>query len=103
MSFGELSNSDRDVIRRSLAACADGPFFEDWEFRTLFGLTRSEFREAACSWDGHEAVDPRLALAIHNAAGAFLGYPHGMDGELELSFGLSRSQIAELFRRWRTR
>lgn len=80
MSFGDLSNSDRDVIRRSLAACADGPCFEDWEFRTLFGLTRPELREAACSWEAHEELDPRVALAIHNALGALLGYPHSGGG-----------------------
>jgi hypothetical protein len=103
MSLGALSNSDRDLIRRSLAACSDGPFFPDWEFHTLFGLTRSEFREAARRWTELSAVDPEVELAAHNGLNNLLGYPHGMDSKLERDCGVSRRQLDEVFSRWRMR
>jgi hypothetical protein len=102
MSLGDLSNSDRDLIRRSLAACANGPFFEEWEFHTLFGLTRSEFREAARRWTEQGRIDPEVELAVRNALVNLSGYPHGMDGKLQDDFGVSRLQLDEVFRRWRT-
>lgn len=98
-----LSSSDRDVIRRSLAACADGPFFEDWEFATLFGLSRAEFRVAASRWTDKDGIDQQVQLAVHNALNNLCGYPHGMDRRLEADFGVPRRQLEEVFDRWRSR
>ncbi len=103
MSLGDLSNSDRDLIRRSLAACADGPFFDDWEFNTLFGLTRSEFREAARRWTEQGRIDQQVELAVHNALNTLRGYPHGMDSKLQEDFGVSSLQLDEVLSRWRPR
>ena len=96
-------DSDGDVIRRALAACADGPFFEEAEFHTLFGLTRSELREAARRWANGDRSDPTAELAIHNALNNLLGFPHRMDVVLEQDCGISRSLLAEVFSRWRAR
>jgi uridine phosphorylase len=102
MSLGDLSSSDRDLIRRSLAACADGPFFEEWEFQSLFGLTRSEFRDAARRWAEQGTIDAEVELAVCNAVANLMGYPHGMDGKLQEDFGVSPLQLDEVFSKWRS-
>ena len=35
-----LSAHDHKIIAEALSAAAEGPFFPDWEFHTLFGLER---------------------------------------------------------------
>lgn len=100
MSCGDSSISDRDLIRRSLAACAIGPFFEEWEFHALFGLTRPEFREAARRWKEEGKIDAEVELAVRNALANLSGYPHCMDNELQEDFGVSRLRLHEVFSRW---
>ena len=45
---------DSRVIGECLRAAVNGPFFPDWEFSTLFGLTRDEVR-AVADWREHLA------------------------------------------------
>lgn len=47
-----LTGIEGELVRRCLAASVDGPFFPDWEFETLFGLTRDEVREVLDAWSG---------------------------------------------------
>lgn len=103
MSPAGLIDSDRDLIRRLLTACVDGPFFEECEYHTLFGMTRPAFREATRRWTESGTIDPEVELAVQNALGNLLGYPQGMDRKLEMDLGASRQQLDELLSRWRTR
>lgn len=68
---------DQEVILQCLLAAADGPFFPDWEFSTLFGFEREEIRRTASTWpdtdDGAEHGDainatPKNFLRHHMAA-----------------------------------
>lgn len=102
MSRPLSSQEDRELIRRCLEACQDRRVFEDFEFETLFGLIRPAFCAAARRWTEQGRVDPEIELAIHNALNSLLGYPHGMDDRLRVEFGVSREQLGEVFRRWRT-
>ena len=45
MSFHLLTPQEQKVIYECLQASVNGSFFPDWEFHTLFGLTRDEVRE----------------------------------------------------------
>jgi hypothetical protein len=38
MDLDSLSDVDKVILGQALSAAADGPFFPDWEFHTLFGL-----------------------------------------------------------------
>ena len=49
MNLDSLSDMDKAIVGQALRAAADGPFFPDWEFHTLFGLERSEVRAIADS------------------------------------------------------
>lgn len=41
MFLNGLTAEERDIVRRSLTAAVEGPYFPDWEFQTLFGVTRA--------------------------------------------------------------
>lgn len=40
-----LSPADQELILAALTAAHDGPYFEDWEFQTLMGVTKAEVAE----------------------------------------------------------
>ena len=77
MTLTGLSNSDAATIGECLRAAADGPFFPDWEFQTLFGLSRTEVRLIADSWPDVDASQADVELAVNNAINNLLSYPHG--------------------------
>lgn len=95
-----MRGDDRDLIHRALTACAEGPFFEEWEFHTLFGMDRSELRRCAVRWSEGASVDPEIRAAVGGALDNLLDYPHDRDSELETHLGISRSQLEEVFTRW---
>ena len=83
-----MEANDVDIIRRCLGATVDGPMFPDWEFYTLFGLTRDEIRDVLATWpdlpkvipDGYDTAASVRTVAITNALANLLGYPHGLSG-----------------------
>lgn len=50
LSPESLSDEDRAIIRGCLNATVNGPFFAEWEFHALFGLTRSEVEFVLAKW-----------------------------------------------------
>lgn len=47
MDLNQLSDGDQVLVDHFLRAAADRPFFPEWEFQTLFGLSRK--RSPRCS------------------------------------------------------
>ena len=73
-----IDERERTTVAECLRAAADGPFFPDWEFQTLFGLEREEVREVLARWP--DPADPEEQWqAINGAMNLLLGYPHGQD------------------------
>ena len=79
MGLDRLSDADKALVGQALRAAVDGPFFPEWEFHTLFGLTRSEIRAIADAWPNVDLTSSDVALAANNALNNLLGYPHGQD------------------------
>jgi hypothetical protein len=65
---------DEVVIGAALRGAVDGPFFPEWEFRTLMGVTRDEMRRVLADWP-HRS-DPTANLAVNNALVNIWTYPH---------------------------
>ena len=89
--------SSRVQLRRSvgLGAAVNGPFFFDWEFSTLFGLTRSEVAAVLRAWpDGDDPVVQDRAVA--NAINHLLGYPHDDTESWDRYVRTPRDEIARL-------
>lgn len=102
MDLNSLSSRDRAILGQALRAAADGPFFPDWEFHTLFGLQRSEVRAIANAWPNPAASSQDVELAVNNSLGNLLGYPHGQDAVWSQWISVDTQQLTDLFSRLRT-
>jgi hypothetical protein len=101
MDFDSLSAMDKVILGQALRAAADGPFFPDWEFHTLFGLERSEVRAIADGWPQLAASSEDVAIAVNNSLNNLLGYPHQQDAVWSRWVSVDRHQLSELFNRLR--
>jgi len=101
MMFENLSDADKAIVGQALRAAADGPFFPDWEFHTLFGLERSEVRAIADAWPEILASPEDVTAAVNNAFNNVLGYPHRKDAVWPQWISIDRRQLNELFSRIR--
>ena len=96
-----LDEGEMQLIGNCLRAAADGPFFEDWEFATLFGLERAEVKRIAEEWPKVDADDAIVSVAVQNSLNNLLGSPHGMDAELEAYVPGSPAAIEHVLVKWR--
>ena len=103
MNFSEYSDRDRSILGQALRAAADGPFFPDCEFHTLFGLQRSEVRGIADAWPELVASSAETDRALNNSLNNLLGYPHGQNAVWSQWISVDRQQLHELYARLRGR
>ena len=76
----DLDQLDADTVRivaGCLRAATEGPFFPEWEFQTLFGVTRDEVREVRRSWPVETVESSVFKAAVIGSMNHLLGYPHG--------------------------
>ena len=92
--------SDLDVIGQCLRAAADGPFFPDWEFHTLFGFEREEIRRIAERWPEWDD-DVEQADAINATLNNLLAYPHQRWDAWHDYVAPVSSEVACVYARWR--
>lgn len=92
---------DAEVIRECLVAAVEGPFFPDWEFHTLFGLTRAQVAEVARCWPRCEDEEAQ-ALAVNNSLANLLGYPHGEADAWRRFISVPPEGVREVLTRWRS-
>ena len=76
----QLSQETIDIVKQCLHAAAEGPFFPDWEFQTLFGIDRDVVREVYKSWPEQSVSDDDFECAVIGSLGHLLGYPHNQEG-----------------------
>ena len=86
---------------RCLRAAAEGPFFDDEEFPSLFGLHRDELASIVYRWPNVADTDEDVALAISNSLGNLLGYPHYEGKKLQEMVGASDKELERIFNKWR--
>lgn len=96
-----LRREASDVVERMLLAAVNGPYFPDWEFEVLFGFTRAQMSKIAEEWPNPDASRKRIEAAVGNAFTNLLGYPHGMEAELERAVGVPLPALEEELRKWR--
>ena len=100
ISLEGLNAEDVLLIGKCLKAAATGPFFPDWEFPTLFGLTREQMKAIAYGWPSN-ATDPDTGMAVRNTFSNLLGYPHRRESELELIASIN--QVEQVWQRLQSR
>jgi hypothetical protein len=101
MNFDNLSDVEKAILGQALRAAADGPFFPDWEFHTLFGLERGEVRAIADAWPAPTAHPNEVTAAVNNSLNMLLGYPHHKDAVWFQWISVDREHLNELFNRLR--
>ncbi|MFZ3214454.1 MAG: hypothetical protein WA192_00160 [Candidatus Acidiferrales bacterium] len=101
MDFDSLSDMDKTTVGEALRAAADGPFFPDWEFHTLFGLERTDVRAIADAWPRPAASHEDLKLAVTNSLNNLLGYPHGNEAVWSKWISVEPRELRELLNRLR--
>jgi hypothetical protein len=104
MSLTDLDEREREVVRECLRAVVKGPFFPDWEFSTIFGLTRDEVKQVLLSWPELNEGDESVVRAINNSFNNLLGYPTRNKPELWPKFiSVSGIELARIFDKWKGR
>jgi hypothetical protein len=71
-----LTPTEGKLLDAALRAASDGPFFDEWEFESLMGFTRTELRRVAASWRRAPAAD-QTDTVVTNVLVNLLGFPHG--------------------------
>lgn len=98
-----LTPVDSRVVGEVLRAAAEGPFFDDDVFHTLFGLHRADVREIAVAWPVPLVRLETVAVAVNNAFNNLLGYPHHRDDVWAEWISVDRPTLNALFERLRGR
>jgi hypothetical protein len=92
MSVVNVSSPRRiEVIGSALRAAALGPFFPDWEFSTLMGISRDEMRAVASRWP-YNRNEPSTDDAAISAIVNLCGYPHGRENEF-VQWGFTLTEL----------
>jgi hypothetical protein len=104
VSLANLDDRERKVVRECLRAVVEGPFFLDWEFKTLLGLDREDVRHDLLSWPTLDETDESTVLAINNSMNNLLGYPLREDEKAWPNFiSVNRKELAIIFDKWKGR
>ncbi len=101
MPLSDLTTEERQVVFECLRAAANGPFFPDREFDTLFGVKRDEVRAIVSAWPAIDETNERSVLAINNAMNNLVGYPHGCNREWLQYISVSSTEVARILQKWR--
>jgi len=101
MHFERLSKQESATIKEVLRASADGPFFPDWEFQTLFGITREEVRLIADEWPLPNVAPDIVVLAVNNSLNWLLSYPHRKHDLWQDWISIDQAAVNDLYNRLR--
>ncbi len=100
MPLSNLSKEELDLTRRCIHAAADGPFFPEFEFATIFGCERAEVRDILKLWPNVDDSDSLISMAINNTFNNLLGYPHGMEPQVLAMTRASMKEVEALYTKW---
>jgi hypothetical protein len=78
-----LSDREKQIVLECLFAAEQEEFFPEWEFETLFGMTRSQLAGVRKNWPKVDTTQPDVGAAIVSSMNHLLGYPHAQDGRWE--------------------
>jgi hypothetical protein len=78
-----LSDRERQTVFECLFAAEQEEFFPEWEFETLFGITRNQLKGVREQWPTVDIAQPEVGAAIVCSMNHLLGYPNAQDGRWE--------------------
>jgi hypothetical protein len=95
-----LDIAEKDTVRRALLAAADGPFFPDWEFETLFGVSRDQVRETARAIQTGLSSNEMQFRSVNQSLFMLTSYPIEQTQCLT-DYQLDRPELARLLKKIR--
>lgn len=102
MPIADLTPHQRDIVGRCLRVAADRPdLFPEWEFSTIFGLSRPELGRIADRWPDIDETQTKISCAINNAMNNLLGYPHIWQKNWAEHLDFTPRELVETFHAWR--
>ena len=101
MSLSALTDAERQLVQRCVWAAVEGPFFPEWEFPTLFGVSREEARAVLEQWPGVDETEEAVHLTINNALNNLWGYPHHERAAWDLMIGVEPDEVYRVLAKWR--
>lgn len=101
MALQHLDEREQLLLMSCVRVAAESSLFPDWEFHTLFGLSRSQVDEIAAQGPTAEDRHPDVAQAINNAVVNLLGYPHGRLEWVYEVLGADEQEIQRVYNKWR--
>jgi hypothetical protein len=75
----KLTERDQQTVSECLRAAEQEDFFPEWEFETLFGMSRNQLSVVRNQWPDVDFCNPDVGAAVIGALNHLLGYPHGQD------------------------
>jgi hypothetical protein len=101
VALQHCTQEDRKIIGDCLRATVEGPFFPEWEFQILFGLTRAEVARVLQAWPQVDESNDIVRRAVHGALGQLIGYPHGEEQAWDRYIAVTPARVGETLQRWK--
>lgn len=74
-----LTEQERQTVFQCLEAAGKDEFVPEWEFETLFGITRKQLSIVRKKWPEIDTSNLDVSAALIGSMNNFLGYPHRQD------------------------
>lgn len=94
-----LTEKEKDTIKECLEATVNGPFFDEWEFQTLFGINRSQVNDVLSKWPKLDLENEDDYYVIRQSLAQLIGYPHRKEKKWSEFISKSPSEVRILFER----
>jgi len=107
MPLSDLNEDEICIVAECLKAASHGPFFEDNEFHTLFGVTREEAQFVSDRFPNVDEHDDEATgsddswLVINNTLVNLIGYPHGKQSIWDQHISVPKTQVEEIYKKWK--
>jgi hypothetical protein len=104
MALTNLDANELTVVRECLLAAVESSWFPDWEFDTLFGLSREQVRAVLNTWPTVDESTEVVQIAINNSMNNVLGYPsQDKDREWSTLISVQHCEVMRIFDKWKGR
>ena len=99
--MADLTFEEQRTVGECLKAAADGPFFPDWEFHTLFGVERMEVAKVVASWPFADASSRAVFLSVNGSMLHLMYYPHRKWESWDEFISVSPAEVERIYQKWR--
>ena len=103
MPLCDLTPAQKAIVHQAMRLCAErADLFPDWEFQTIFGVTRPQMAQLVAQWpDLDDQTEGPARWAVNNAMNNLLGYPHKHHDDWDSHFPFGARDLFETFCAWR--